>query len=278
MGIELDPKGVSSDNLTPAQIREICDAVTARNLGDLTGLSEFATPSSAARRRYDDKSRAGAYEYRQNPFQEDVRRGSFCNAYERLARKTQVITNPMRDHITSRLIHADRVAQISRAIARSIGANEDLTEAIGRLHDIGHAPLGHLGEELITRAIFDSRNDLLGVLGMFKHNVQGVHVVDRIAVRRGFPEGGLNLTDQVRHGILSHDGEVYVDSISPNRDLEPKDLDGDIRKYMAAIIKASGDVEFGGILMIPELLMFTWGKLRLLLRRLGLLPPLLRLV
>ncbi|MBT3705222.1 HD domain-containing protein [Candidatus Peregrinibacteria bacterium] len=238
--MELDPDRIVTDELGAGEVKEICEEITARNLGKTVAPSKFATLNEDAVRQHSDKKRSGAYEYAQNPYQEDSRRGSFSNAYERLARKTQVCTNPTRDHITSRLIHADRVAQISRAIARAIGANEDLTEAIARLHDIGHAPLGHLGEELVTRAVFDSNKELMGTLGVFRHNIQGVHVVDRVATRKGFLEGGLNLTDQVRHGILSHDGEVYTGAISPNRDLKPEDLDGDIQRYMKEVIAVSG--------------------------------------
>lgn len=243
-----DLRTATSDVLSSAQVKEICKEVSARNLGRNKELSEFATPNEAVRRRFADAPRDG-YErivYEQNPFQQDNRRILFTNAYERMARKTQVCTRSKNDHIATRLTHTERVIQVSRTIARAIGANEDLVEAIARGHDIGHAPFGHAGEELITETMLFTRKDLLGALGVFRHNIQSLHVVDRIASRSGMSHYGLNLTDQVRHGIVSHDGETHVGVIAPNRTIRPKDINADIRRYIEGVMGASGKVNFKG--------------------------------
>lgn len=239
----IQAKDIRSDNLTPKEIIGICAEISARNLGQNTEPSEHATKIEEAYRQDEDRERSTThFNYIQNPFKEDARRVAFSKSYERLAGKTQSCTTPTNPHITHRLTHTIRVAQIGKAIARALGANEDLVEAIAYGHDLGHAPLGHNGEIHITTSLLDTRRDILETLGAFKHNVQSLHVVDRVEGRIGFQKGtGLNLTDQVRHGILSHDGERDVLQSIPNPKLlhKPEEIQADIQRYLTEVIKGS---------------------------------------
>ncbi len=123
-------------------------------------------------------------------FQRDRDRIIYSNSFKRLKGKTQVFFAPEADHFITRLTHTLDVAQIARAITRVLGLNEDLAEAIALGHDLGHTPFGHVGERVLHKL---SENG-------FKHNEQSLRVVDSIE-----KEGkGLNLTHEVRNGILEH--------------------------------------------------------------------------
>jgi dGTPase len=123
-------------------------------------------------------------------FQRDRDRIIHCNAFRRLKHKTQVYISPLGDHYVTRLTHTLEVSQIARTISRALMLNEDLTEAISLGHDLGHTPFGHLGEEAL-----DSLYP-----GGFRHNEQSLRVVDYLE-----KDGkGLNLTWEVRDGILNH--------------------------------------------------------------------------
>ncbi|MFH1533617.1 MAG: HD domain-containing protein [Nitrospirota bacterium] len=239
----IQAKDIRSDEFTPKEIEEICTEISARNLGKNTEPSEHAATIEEAYRQDEDMERSTTrFPYIQNPFKEDVRRVAFSKGFERLAGKTQSCTTPTNPHITHRLTHTIRVAQIGQAIARALGANEDLVEAIAYGHDLGHPPLGHNGEIHVTTSLLETRRDILEILGAFKHNVQSLHVVDRVEGRIGFPKGtGLNLTDQVRHGILSHDGEKDTIKSIPNPDLihKPEAIQTDIQRYLAEVINGS---------------------------------------
>jgi dGTPase len=131
-----------------------------------------------------------------NEFQRDRDRIIHAKAFRRLMHKTQVFIAPDGDHFRTRLTHTLEMMQISRTIARSLGLNEDLTEAIALGHDLGHTPFGHTGEAAISRA--------LSAYGRtFRHNEHSLRVVDKL--ERG--GAGLNLTIEVRDGILNHTGE-----------------------------------------------------------------------
>ncbi len=123
-------------------------------------------------------------------FQRDRDRIIYSNAFRRLKHKTQVFIAPLGDHYVTRLTHTLEVSQIARTIARALNLNEDLTEAIALGHDLGHTPFGHVGEQVL--------NELCP--GGFKHNEQSLRVVDLLE-----KDGqGLNLTWEVRDGILNH--------------------------------------------------------------------------
>jgi dGTPase len=153
-------------------------------------LSELATPSYPARRPDPEPDSPV-----RTPFQRDRDRIVHSKSFRRLKHKTQVFIAPEGDHYRTRLTHTLEACCISRTVARALGLNEDLTEAIGFGHDLGHPPFGHIGEEVLDEA--------LGQHGRrFRHNEHSLRVVERLE-RDG---RGLNLTDQVRDGILRHTG------------------------------------------------------------------------
>ena len=123
-------------------------------------------------------------------FQRDRDRIIHCQAFRRLKHKTQVFLAPSGDHYRTRLTHTLEVAQIARTIARALSLNEDLTEAVALGHDLGHTPFGHAGERALNQLCENG----------FRHYEQSVRVVERIE-KNG---KGLNLTDEVKNGILCH--------------------------------------------------------------------------
>src|SRR6476619_5237023 len=129
------------------------------------------------------------------PFQRDRDRIVHCKSFRRLKGKTQVFIAPQGDHFRNRMTHTLAVARISRGVARALQLNEDLTEAIALGHDLGHPPFGHTGEEALDRC--------LKQLGSgFRHNEHSLRMVE--VLERG--GSGLNLTAEVRDGILNHTG------------------------------------------------------------------------
>jgi dGTPase len=123
-------------------------------------------------------------------FQRDRDRIVYCNAFRRLKHKTQVFLSPLGDHYRTRLTHTLEVSEIARTIARALRLNEDLTEAIALGHDLGHTPFGHGGEVILQEVYSES----------FSHQKQSLRVVD-VLENHG---RGLNLTFEVRDGILKH--------------------------------------------------------------------------
>ena len=123
-------------------------------------------------------------------FQRDVDRIVYCKSFRRLKHKTQVFLQPEGDHYRTRMTHTLEVSRIARTIARALHLNEDLTEAIALGHDLGHTPFGHAGERLLDQLME----------GGFAHYRQSLRVVDRLE-KNG---QGLNLTWEVRNGILCH--------------------------------------------------------------------------
>jgi dGTPase len=141
-------------------------------------------------------------------YQHDRDRIVHSRAFRRLKHKTQVFIPYKNDHQRTRLTHTIEVMQLARTIARSLGLNEDLVEAISLGHDVGHTPFGHVGERTLIE-IMNGRTlenvipaDLLENNVGFKHNVQSLRVIDVLEIRYDHP--GLNLTDQTREGILKH--------------------------------------------------------------------------
>lgn len=128
-------------------------------------------------------------------YQRDRDRIVHSSAFRRLVYKTQVFLNHEGDLFRTRLTHSLEVAQLGRSIARTLGLNEDLVEAIALAHDLGHTPFGHAGQ--------DALNDCMAAFGGFEHNLQSLRVVDHLEER--YPEfDGLNLTFETREGILKH--------------------------------------------------------------------------
>ena len=132
-------------------------------------------------------------------FQRDTDRIVHCKAFRRLMHKTQVFLSPEGDHYRTRLTHTLEVTRISRTITQALGLNEDLAEAIAMGHDLGHTPFGHAGEDALTRCMGTP----------FRHNEQSLRVVD--VLERGGQ--GLNLTYEVRMGILGHTGDRIPETL-----------------------------------------------------------------
>src|SRR5437879_6763155 len=160
--------------------------------GERTALASVAQKSGESRgRQYCEPSHA----YR-TEFQRDRARIIHSRAFRRLEYKTQVFLNGTGDHLRTRLTHSIEVASISRTIARTLRLNEDLAEAIALGHDLGHAPFGHSGEEMLAECMRDH--------GGFDHNRQSVRVVELLETPYpNFP--GLNLTFEVREGLRKHE-------------------------------------------------------------------------
>jgi dGTPase len=156
------------------------------------------------------------------PFQRDRDRIVHSKAFRRLKHKTQVFIDPGGDHYRTRLTHTLETTGISRTVARALRLNEDLTEAIGLGHDLGHPAFGHTGEEALD-AILRERFDL-----GFRHNEHSLRVVDHLE-RDG---RGLNLTAEVRNGILTHTGER-----------EPDTLEGKIVRLVDRVAYINHDID-----------------------------------
>ncbi len=161
-------------------------------------------------------------------FQRDRDRIIYCNAFRRLKYKTQVFLSPLGDEYRTRLTHTLEVAQIARTIARSMRLNEDLTEAIALGHDLGHTPFGHGGETSL-KEIFSER---------FTHNEQSLRVVDRLE-KNG---AGLNLTREVRDGILKH-SKGYGKIISSNPKMKAITVEGQIVRIADIMAYLNHDLE-----------------------------------
>lgn len=153
-------------------------------------------------------------------FQRDRDRIIHSKAFRRLMHKTQVFLSPDGDHFRTRLTHTLEVSQISRTIARALGLNEDLTEAISLGHDLGHTPFGHNGEEVLNKIH----------KGGFKHNIQSVRVVETIEKNRN--GRGMNLTFEVKNGIVNHTGDKL-----------PETLEGQIVKISDRIAYINHDID-----------------------------------
>ncbi len=154
-------------------------------------LAPYAAQDATSRgRRHPEAAPAYRSEY-----QRDRDRIIHCGAFRRLEYKTQVFVNHEGDLFRTRLTHSIEVAQIGRSIARTLGLNEDLTEAIALAHDLGHTPFGHSGQDALNACMKD--------YGGFEHNLQSLRVVDVLEERYAdFP--GLNLTFETREGVLKH--------------------------------------------------------------------------
>lgn len=181
-------------------------------------LSPYGVKSNQSKGRlFPDKEP----EYR-TKFQRDRDRIIHTSAFRRLEYKTQVFINYEGDHYRTRLTHTLEVTQIGRSIARALGVNEDLVEAICLAHDLGHPPFGHSGETTLNR--------LLTNLGGFDHNKQSYRVVTKLENRYpNFP--GLNLSWEVLEGIVKHESEYDV---SDAKDFNP-DLRGNIETQIANV-------------------------------------------
>ncbi len=180
-------------------------------------LADEATRSYPARRAVEEPDSP-----LRTPFQRDRDRIVHSKAFRRLKHKTQVFVAPEGDHYRTRLTHTLEACGIARTVARALSLNEDLTEAIGLGHDLGHPPFGHAGEEALDAALAECCG------AGFKHNEHSLRVVE-VLERDG---RGLNLTEQVRDGILNHTGSR-----------KPATLEGRIVKLVDRVAYINHDID-----------------------------------
>ena len=157
------------------------------------------------------------------PFQRDRDRIVHCKAFRRLKHKTQVFVAPEGDHYRTRLTHTLEVTTISRTVGRALSLNEDLVEAIGVGHDLGHPPFGHIGEDVLDRCLQERFGR------HFRHYEHSLRVVDELE-RDG---AGLNLTDPVRDGILRHSSRAEM----------PATLEGRIVRIIDRVAYINHDID-----------------------------------
>jgi dGTPase len=209
----------------PAETRS--DFAAAQRAREAAWLSPLAMPSYPARR-----AREEADSPVRTPFQRDRDRIVHSKAFRRLKHKTQVFVAPEGDHYRTRLTHTLEVTGISRTVARALRLNEDLTEAIGLGHDVGHPPFGHIGEDVLDRAGHERHGR------GFRHNEHSLRVVDVLE--------HLNLTEPVRDGILRHSSGAG----------EPATLEGKIVRLVDRIAYINHDIDDAvraGVLRVEEL-------------------------
>lgn len=187
-------------------------------------LSSFATLSSETRGRQKKEEECSL----RPAFQHDRDRIIHSKAFRRLKHKTQVFLTPTGDHYRTRLTHTLEVAQIGRTLSKALRLNDDLTEAISLGHDLGHTPFGHAGEETLNAI----------VPGGFSHADQSLRVVDLLE-----KDGkGLNLTDEVREGILKHTkGKGQV--LSEDRSEMASTLEGRVARLADIIAYINHDID-----------------------------------
>jgi dGTPase len=181
-------------------------------------LSPLAARSWPPRRQFGEED-CGL----RTPLQRDRDRIVHSKAFRRLKHKTQVFVSPEGDHFRTRLTHTLEVTQISRTVARALALNEDLVEAIGLGHDLGHAPFGHIGEAVLDACLAERFG------GGFRHYEHSLRVVDVLE-----SEGaGLNLCDDVRDGILCHSGRAPM----------PRTLEGRIVRIVDRVAYLNHDID-----------------------------------
>ena len=199
-----------------------------RGPASAAALAPYAVTEATSRgRAYDEDAPA----YR-SAFQRDRDRIIHSAAFRRLEYKTQVFVNHEGDMFRTRLTHSIEVAQISRTIARALGLNEDLVEAIALAHDLGHTPFGHAGQDALNACMRDH--------GGFEHNLQSLRVVDVLEERyAGFP--GLNLTYETREGILKHCSRANARRLGP---LGERFLDGGQPSLEAQVANLADEIAY----------------------------------
>jgi dGTPase len=177
-------------------------------------LSDFATRDEDCKGRISPLSP----DPMRGPFERDCQRILYSDAFKRLKRKTQVFYDPENDHICTRSDHTLQVASIAETICIDLGLNIDLARAIAYGHDLGHAPFGHTGEEALNELCIEKG------LGTFMHEANSLRVVDKMRELHG---DTLNLTHEVRDGIVCHWGEEHEQVIIPQREKDVTLVDTD---------------------------------------------------
>ena len=192
-----------------ANIREL------KEVEELERLSPYAVPAARSRGRRKPEAQCAT----RTAYERDIGRIIYSLDFRRLRHKTQVFFNPRSDHVCTRMEHVIYVSYIARTIGKALRLNEDLIEAIALGHDLGHAPFGHSGEAELNAIL---RREGAGF--QFKHEVHSLRVIDVLAEHRGKRQG-LNLSFEVRDGIVSHCGERYLETeLHANREKSEADL------------------------------------------------------
>jgi dGTPase len=185
----------------------------------MAGLAPYAAHPEKSRGRLFEEAACPA----RSVFQRDRDRIVHSNAFRRLIHKTQVFIYHEGDHYRTRLTHSLEVAQIARTLARSLGLNEDLVEAVALAHDLGHTPFGHAGE--------DALNEAMKPIGGFDHNAQSLRIVTYLEHRYAAFRG-LNLTFETLEGIVKHNGPLTLGDGTPAGRYAKTGLPHAIRAYM----------------------------------------------
>jgi dGTPase len=194
-------------------------------------LKSYASDPTASRGRLHDEKREVTRGPRDD-FQRDRDRIIHSISFRRLRHKTQVFVAPDGDHYRVRLTHSLEVAQIGRTMARALGLNEDLTEALCLAHDIGHPPFGHAGEDALEEALAD--------FGGFDHNAQTIRTLTRLETP--YPRwNGLNLTWEMLEGLAKHNGPVGSPTWALAEANDAMDLDLDSWPSLEAQVAAIAD-------------------------------------
>ena len=191
-------------------VREELERLEHKRLNPLAAFADQSKgrPREEAEREHDVRT----------CYQRDTDRIVHCKAFRRLMHKTQVFLQPEGDHYRTRLTHTLEVTRIARTITQALGLNEDLAEAIAMGHELGHTPFGHAGEDALTKCLGKP----------FRHNEQSLRVVD-VLEKNGL---GLNLTHEVRLGILGHTGD-YI----------PETLEGQVVRRSDQIAYVNHDID-----------------------------------
>ena len=198
-----------------------------------TALAPYALRASQSRGR---RTPEDEHPYR-TCFQRDRDRIIHCAAFRRLEYKTQVFLNWTGDHFRTRLTHTIEVAQAARTIARGLGLNEDVCEAVSLAHDLGHTPFGHAGEEAMRELMRDH--------GGYEHNGQSLRIVDEIE-RHYLPRfPGLNLTHEVRHGLMKHQTDYDKPLFANLESREAPSLEAQVANSADEISYNAHDVDDG---------------------------------
>jgi dGTPase len=236
----------------------------ALEAGEAESLAFCAMRAAEATRRRPVAEEGRHFDYRTS-FQRDRDRVLHSRAFRRLKHKTQVYVPHTGDHPRTRLTHTLEVGQIARTMARALALNEDLVEAVALGHDLGHTPFGHSGEKVLATILAGQaaecvlQPEVVRKVGTFKHNYQSLRVVDLLEQR--YAEPGLNLTDQVREGILKHtDWKVRFPFPLPDaRGLRlgrPCHLEGQLVALADEIAQQTHDLEDGlqaGVVSLDEI-------------------------
>jgi dGTPase len=213
--------------MSPAEAQSVAEEFAER-IGEQESrlLSPLAARSYPALREHAEEDCS-----LRTPFQRDRDRIVHSKSFRRLTHKTQVFVSPRGDHYRTRLTHTLEVTSISRTVARALRLNEDLVEAIGLGHDLGHTPFGHLGEEVLDACLRER-------FGMgFRHYEHSLRIVERLEPApgslRGIVAAGLNLTEQVRDGIARHSSRAEL----------PATLEGRIVRLIDRVAYINHDID-----------------------------------